>query len=759
MPTPTITTDVTIYVDTKIQEARHLAFDSVADYLTGAHVASSKISNVMLERRAFDMLDVDINLALNAADYLAANYSSNRIDYAKIELTETGSTALVYYYFVKSVEWRSVGACKLHCRLDVLATFPLHETANASKRGILLHEHTVTHRKHKARFQDYDSDNLRAIRLVDKYDEGLQPVLYQRRGVLLLDANEPDPDDGLVQWNLVYRNKDVPSSEYQDNPVECHLTTDENASVNLAGVANEISSACLTSGDGYDYAIDMNDLTEYTTQFVFGATTVTVDTNLGSQFYGFRKNPDGTVSLLRYRWQPGYPWEILQVYAASDFIEIIDAPNSSLHCFPNWLPQTGNPDSKTYDYVIQLDSTLVSIKGIHGSYDRTSQKLIKICKVPYAPVAITYDEDAGAFSVPTGWSLDLSANDLKQDDINKRFKRLLALVPESGAANPFIDNLIVTWASAGVLPAKGQTRDKKYESKLKNSSFHPCKFAYDSFCLPIMWECAKDGLLYADFGFPAGIQANYVVSTTFSGSFAFDFVEAATLFAGGETQDYPHRLAVTRNNQEPIFNSAYLNYVRTGYNYDVKAKNQQLVGSAIGIGASVAGGLAAAAMMSNPYTAIIGAGVGVAASILSAVNSQINSENQIQQKLQSARMQAVTISASDDVDLLVDYSGNRLKYIEYDPSEAVSDALFNLFYYCGYACNDMGVPDIHSRVYFDYLQADAELEAMNANIPNVFLDEARTRISEGITVIHKPMADLGLLDCAYENWEKTLFGL
>ena len=152
---------------------------------------------------------------------------------------------------------------------------------------------------------------------------------------------------------------------------------------------------------------------------------------------------------------------------------------------------------------------------------------------------------------------------------------------------------------------------------------------------------------------------------------------------------------------------------------------------------------------------LIGAGIGLIASLASTINAQMNSENQIQQKLQTARMQAVTISASDDVDLLVDYSGNRLKYVEYDPSPQISEALFDLFHYFGYACNDTGIPDIKSRYYFNYLQADADIEA-DGNVPAIFVEEAVARIAEGVTVIHKPLAQLGKYETTYENWETSI---
>ena len=60
----------------------------------------------------------------------------------------------------------------------------------------------------------------------------------------------------------------------------------------------------------------------------------------------------------------------------------------------------------------------------------------------------------------------------------------------------------------------------------------------------------------------------------------FLFVGNAAINAMGlvnnySLEDYDNIVAVARNNEEVLYSSQYLNYVRTGYNYDVKAKQRQ----------------------------------------------------------------------------------------------------------------------------------------------------------------------------------------
>lgn len=43
-----------------------------------------------------------------------------------------------------------------------------------------------------------------------------------------------------------------------------------------------------------------------------------------------------------------------------------------------------------------------------------------------------------------------------------------------------------------------------------------------------------------------------------------------------QTIDYEDYLLVNRNNEETIFSNDYLNYIRTGYNYDKKVREQTM---------------------------------------------------------------------------------------------------------------------------------------------------------------------------------------
>ena len=163
-------------------------------------------------------------------------------------------------------------------------------------------------------------------------------------------------------------------------------------------------------------------------------------------------------------------------------------------------------------------------------------------------------------------------------------------------------------------------------------------------------------------------------------------------------------------------------------------------------------------MSNNPVLAIAGAAVGLVSHAISSAISLSNAERGLQQKIATAKAQSVNIAGSDDVDLMVSYADNRLKVMRYEASDAVKNALFNLFYYFGYACEETGAPTHNNRYLFDYLQADARFVhgSNNVTYSPVFVDAVREKIAQGVTFIHTYMCVNGLLDTTYENWENSL---
>ena len=111
-------------------------------------------------------------------------------------------------------------------------------------------------------------------------------------------------------------------------------------------------------------------------------------------------------------------------------------------------------------------------------------------------------------------------------------------------------------------------------------------------------------------------------------------------------------------------------------------------------------------------------------------------EDSLKSKMAVLENQAVSISACDDVDLMMAYSNNQPKLVTYTVSPNMEKALSDLWHYCGYAVNTSGVPNMTSRTWFNYCKADVQIiDAENA--PTWALDDIKARYMVGVTRLHK----------------------
>lgn len=221
---------------------------------------------------------------------------------------------------------------------------------------------------------------------------------------------------------------------------------------------------------------------------------------------------------------------------------------------------------------------------------------------------------------------------------------------------------------------------------------------------------------------------------------------------------YGEFLNVNRQNEVALYNSDYLNYIRTGYNYDKKAKTRQIAASLTQAGFSALGIVGSLAV---PAAGVVGAagaisfGTSVASSLASTLNTAIGNEQAIQQKLDTAKMSAASVSNTDDLNLLSYYNGNRLIRYTENINDNIKQGLYNLFRLTGYACNEYSIPTFDSRLYYNFIQCKADFEESKWTYAKSFLDDIKAKYGIGVTVFHK-------VDNAYdflqtkENFEKWM---
>ena len=720
MPTNAISTTLTLYQGTGMLESRNVYLDSRAKFL--ANFTREVHDNIQFPAACFRERRISIKLDVPETSLLDPYPAAKGVDYAQVFIdSEDGETA-IFYYFVKRLEWVAQKCVRLELEMDVINTVLPNVSFNAR---------TKVTRRHKDRFKDLAGGT--AARIVDRFDEGFHPPLFKSGETKLNETGQ------YGQWNLVYRNTNQPDPDafYQVNPVELHATTDEDDDVNVnTAIADKWVPEMFQGTEGYAYLFEGR-------AGMIVSNSGGSETLVASAIYMLVKEADGTLSFYNTDTDGGYIVKDALLLYGDTSLSLVNY-GSSTFMFDN-VKEDGRFNVIDFDYEVKLRPDIAHLWGIHESYDRTDPTLIRIAKVPYFPTDISVS--GGAYVIPSGWNYDATTHDLKIDEINAKFSRSLTF----SATNAVRAAMVVS-----ISPATGQARSDANESKLFNSAFHNVKYAYDSFScdVPLETITASKTSILTQLNSPSEVKVNYVVSTTMSGKFMFRFPRFAALVDSSE--DYPFVISVARNNEEPIFTSAYVNYLRTGYNYDVKAKNISLANSMIGIGAGIAGGAASGLLGGNPALAVAGAVIGGVAGAVRAITQQVSAENAIQQKIAQARAQSVGIAGSDDVDLMVSYCGNRLYQFTYDPSPQIKQMLFDLFYYYGYACDDVGVPDTHTRLYFDFIQAEAFFDRGSDNIATELIDALVEKFAQGVTFIHQALGNSGLLITSYENWETSL---
>lgn len=246
-----------------------------------------------------------------------------------------------------------------------------------------------------------------------------------------------------------------------------------------------------------------------------------------------------------------------------------------------------------------------------------------------------------------------------------------------------------------------------------------------------------------------------------------------------QSSDFDQYLLASRNNEETILNSEYINYVKNGYHYDKKANSlavEQAQRNAntntIGTAVSVAAGLAA--LLLSPTTGGVSAAAGIgllSGAVMGGINAanawanvsklEEQQANTMQSKLAQLQAQAASTSGTDDVDLMSWYSGNRLHLMRYEPIPQVKTALYKAFDLTGYSHHVYGTPAVDTRYWYNFIQCTPVLINEGcAPWKNEWLADLKARYQQGVTVFHKQTElvngvalPVWNFDQLYENWE------
>lgn len=304
------------------------------------------------------------------------------------------------------------------------------------------------------------------------------------------------------------------------------------------------------------------------------------------------------------------------------------------------------------------------------------------------------------------------------------------------------------------------------ETKAYHSDFYFVKLVYDSFSLPM-----KEEECYFNVNIGSEENKNIVFRFIASSDMVSEFYFSPRYYPGVNpkepffttyfAEDYPNLLIINRNNETPVFTSAYLDYLRTGYNYDLKSQAVAIGLQSLGVALNAinAGvGLASAAMtggMSAPYA--VGATTSLISSIVNLGTNASENNRGNAQRLNELRAQGASVAGNSDYDISKAYTKNRVKMVGYRIEKEALEDVKNMFYLKGYASAAVKQPTLDNRHSFDYLEAEPDFSPEAMVFPKWIRDLLADDIRSGVTAMHyRGEADGYDVNQTSSNWENDI---
>jgi len=629
----------------------------------------------------------------------------------------------------------------------------------------------------------------KSVRIVDFQNESINPVLFKKDSAVAYDSNIKFGGNKEDSYYLYYRTSNAAGTDQSflyNNPVNVFFgsdsgitaTTEGELVINIGEFVQAHQTAgfiCFPTGNASRGTVLPNSFEEdypnpeatLTIKVYYRLAGEEADT-FNHEDYIQLKRADSSKDRNKQRaLRFGGSWieftwlkrdNIEQTNGASSIrnvqaikfknitkIKVFTTMGVPWNPFPsnNWTDLLVRNPGASYEYTGRGESNFVSLKL--NEVRTTESEWIKILKLPYCPVtstdSFTWNPQQKLFKIDWKNALYLTKNITQETS--------------EGITNP-----VAPMYTNKIIPNLNILRNDFYESKLYNSEFYVNKLVYDNSSYDFKLE-ELNTPEYTDA--IKNFNYNFVVSTNATSAFLFDFKNSFPLKTS--ITAYDNIMLVNRNVEIPIYNNYYLNYLRNGYNYDQANKRTSAIGGAVGtaagIATTVAGIVTAAVGPKGVGAGMIVSGVAAtAASVTSAVNSSVQADRAIQEKMEQARTQATNIEGNNDMGLVSYYTKevNKPEFMVFEVSENTKHRVADLFYYCGYACNYQATPNTNSRKWFNFVQCEPVFDqtSTDAYLSDEVKKELINKYKEGVTVLHKPTTTWDF-DQVKENWEVSLF--
>lgn len=661
------------------------------------------------------------------------------------------ATTKTWYYFVSKMERRANAVVRLTLQLDTINSFQDVVTGGLSAK-------TMIKRQHCDRFVKYANyspvaGDVTLLKKVDNRKEASESVLKLRSESIAVKEN----DQTNVDWYILYKNRVVTADESTASPVDGYLVPSASLRVNNAQTEpNPIITWTneFEAGKWYYFCTADN---ESGCSFKMGNTSYSMTTNYALKVYA----------------AAGYG-KRMTLYTLSDqrvYAEISDGDYeaitfTAMRRMRVTASQSANFTAIWAGSIVQVDSGVIPTFDLlpFSSIDRTDSTIVKIIKLPYLPLAVT-EPQSHEFSFD-GASYDSGM--LKLDSLDP-FESVL--LDDDNVKAWLKSNLAETIAYTGSAPMSLKSRFIN-DPKILMSDLTSVSFAFDSYSFSWPLEDLAPASRY-DYGSVDervyDLNLYFKMTSTINSVFGFKFEWAETSGLSPFTSfKFPTSydwMIVTRNNEVTVYSSSYINYIKTGYNYDKKIKATQTASRWTSAAISLANTAATAILAPTGIGAVATAAMAASSlsTISNAISSQVKEDHSFQEKIEELKAQAVGVSGSDDVDLLTAYSENKLRFMVFEPRDETKRLYDDLFYYFGYYRGFQDVPDWTSRYWFNFVQCDAVFTD-ETRLPSDFLDDIKNRLSVGVTDYHehnsttRPVHYYYDLDQNNENWETWVLG-
>ena len=712
-----------------------------------------------------------ISVKLDIGSSPAFALSSGKFDYAIIKAHDSANPAknAVYYYFIDSFERVSDSVARAEMTIDELNTI----SGNAYLLKNLLSDRCIVKREHKNRF--FLKAN-RWLPLIDRIPEGIGfPVKRIFTSYI---------EDDAIDWTTFYFSE----AQSGDSPIAVRVAPNKAVSVAQPTASQSVTESVDASWSNGAYYVTEAETTSGNRDVV-----LTYQNTQGS-------SSTKKASLLAEIPDPNNEAKKLKCLA----IRIVKTPNkiaavslfydnennyvssteiSQPYGGQGAFPQFSFP--KCLRDAVFGQAKLTALSAIWalppmpigffdlGTFDvrelrpsteinRTSLYLKKAIENPYRPFSYSGKTNDGT---PILWDGMRATNGILVFADKSLFgKNDFSFYPT--------DHKVIGELSLPQLlqtptedPAGKQTALAN-ETKAYHSDFFFVKLVYDSFSLPM-----KEEECY--FNVNIGSEENKQIVFRFiaSSDMVSEFYFSPRYYAGLNpkepfftthfAEDYPNLLIINRNNETPVFTSAYLDYLRTGYNYDLKSQAVAigLQGLGVALNAINAGvGLASAAMtggMSAPYA--VGATTSLISSIVNLGTNASENNRGNAQRLNELRAQGASVAGNSDYDISKAYTKNRVKMVGYRIEKEALEAVKNMFYLKGYASAAVKQPTLDNRTSFDYLEAEPDFSSEAMAFPKWIRDLVADDVRAGITALHyRGEADGYDVNQTSSNWENEI---